>query len=273
MIKLKKRGFSIAELLLVLAIISIISILGLKIAQRGMEKAYDTYVYTGYRSLMDAIWTANNYGKELPEAETESDGSGYKNSVSITPNGSMSPFIQSMALILTNDNLARTQISNNGVQINTINKISYLISRDMLIDSETGHRRLTITMTVPKKRTITNNNNVQDSESFEFMYYPDDDFSIPVTTGPLRRRRDLLPFYSDDGEVNRVVQEYQSDGSSNITYNGKPDDISMEQAFCEAYGVVTTHYNGQTQNIYDCTNISKKTPQVTPKLGKPNHVF
>ena len=290
MIKLKKNGFSIAELLLVLAIISIVSIFGLKIAERGMEKAYDRYIYTGYKSLLDAVFTAASYGDELPPAgETGT-------TVSIFPSdGSMNPFIKSLALILTNDNLAKIDTNlNSGIKINTQNKISYFIDKDMQIDTN-RRRRLKITMTVPKKRTIIGNNNIQDHEDFEFMYYPEEldennqgivNFSIPVlATGSLKSRKDLLPFFNDDGEINRVIQPQAGDDeeedeevdeetggdsieAGNTIYTGDPEYISMEQAFCEAYG--TVYFQGQ--KIYECGSIQRRQG-VTPTLAKPSHMF
>ena len=58
-----KKGFTLAELLISIAIISIISTMGIVISKKGMDKAYDYYVYNSYKSISSAIGDAisNNY--------------------------------------------------------------------------------------------------------------------------------------------------------------------------------------------------------------------
>ena len=53
--KLTQKGFSLAEILIALAIISVISTLGFSIAKKGIEDAYQGYFYTGYNGLYTAL--------------------------------------------------------------------------------------------------------------------------------------------------------------------------------------------------------------------------
>ena len=49
------KGFSLAELMIVVVIISIIATMGIRISRRGVENAYNYYIYNGYKSLETAI--------------------------------------------------------------------------------------------------------------------------------------------------------------------------------------------------------------------------
>lgn len=57
-----KTGFSLAEVLLTLAIVSIIATIGFTMSRKGIEKAYNGYIYNGYNSLTIAIAEANARG-------------------------------------------------------------------------------------------------------------------------------------------------------------------------------------------------------------------
>ena len=58
--KLTQKGFSLAEILIALAIISVISTLGFSIAKKGIEDAYQGYFFSGYNGM----YTALNIAKE-----------------------------------------------------------------------------------------------------------------------------------------------------------------------------------------------------------------
>lgn len=55
-----KIGFSLAEILIALAIVSVIATMGFSIAKKGIADAYQDYFYTGYQGLNTAIATANH---------------------------------------------------------------------------------------------------------------------------------------------------------------------------------------------------------------------
>ena len=66
-----KKGFTLAELLISIAIISIISTMGIVISKKGMDKAYDYYVYNSYKSISSAIGDAisNGYSYDITNVE------------------------------------------------------------------------------------------------------------------------------------------------------------------------------------------------------------
>ena len=55
-----KLGFSLAEVLISVGIISVIATLGLPIAQKNIDQAYNKYVYTGAEALSLALEDAEN---------------------------------------------------------------------------------------------------------------------------------------------------------------------------------------------------------------------
>lgn len=75
-----KTGFSLAEVLLTLAIVSIIATIGFTMSRKGIEKAYNGYIYNGYNSLTIAIAEAKARGFAFngvnlgdPKAEKQTD--------------------------------------------------------------------------------------------------------------------------------------------------------------------------------------------------------
>ena len=54
-----KKGFSLAEILIAVGIISVIATIGFSITTKGIDKAYDLYIYNGYNSLTNAINDVN----------------------------------------------------------------------------------------------------------------------------------------------------------------------------------------------------------------------
>ena len=59
-----KRAFTLAELLLCIGIIGIVSAMGMVITKHSTDKAYQLYYYTGYINLYNAIADAKANGKE-----------------------------------------------------------------------------------------------------------------------------------------------------------------------------------------------------------------
>lgn len=58
------RGFTLAELLLCVGVIGIVSAMGMTVAKIGTDKAYNSYYYAGYINLYNAIADAKSRGKE-----------------------------------------------------------------------------------------------------------------------------------------------------------------------------------------------------------------
>lgn len=62
--KIMKKGFSLAEVLIAVTIAAIIGTLGFTIAKKGIARAYDRYVYAGFYALDIALKDAAHYVKE-----------------------------------------------------------------------------------------------------------------------------------------------------------------------------------------------------------------
>lgn len=67
-----KKGFSLAEILIALAIVAIIAIFGFKIAERGLERAYDMFYFTGYDGLTKTMFQIYNRSSDILD-ETGND--------------------------------------------------------------------------------------------------------------------------------------------------------------------------------------------------------
>ena len=205
MIKNKKQGFTITEILLALGIVAIIATFGFKITRQGIENAYNLYYYNAYYSLDLAIkdTVANNI----------SDGE---------------DFIEKIAKILNCD---EDNIDKNNYSITTPNNITYTfntINNTMPLYS--------ITVEMPSVSRV-NNNSITNRATMCLFYAPQNDFRglIPVDSDGktctssienIQDRKDLLPFYIDDGLVGRII-----DGK----YRRKTY-YSFRDAVCKVYG-------------------------------------
>ena len=69
-----KKGFSLAEILIALAIVAIIAIFGFKIAEKGLERAYDMFYFTGYNGLMKTMFQIYNRSTDILDETGEDLG-------------------------------------------------------------------------------------------------------------------------------------------------------------------------------------------------------
>ena len=60
-----KKGFTLAEVLLVIVIIGVVTALGMLISKEGATKAYNLFYYTGYKNLLNAIIESNMEGNTI----------------------------------------------------------------------------------------------------------------------------------------------------------------------------------------------------------------
>jgi len=170
---LYKKGFSLAEVLIAVAIISVIATMMVSIARQGVDDAYNLFYYTGYKGMLDAI----SYSLTTSE-DNSFDNRLICKALDLT----------CRAGLTANENYVFP--AKNGI---TFSRIS--------TDAASG--TITLTMSIPSAK----GQNVSAT-----MYYADG-ILVPgeaVVPGrdniALYNRRDLLPFYIDDGVTGRIRQ-------------------------------------------------------------------
>lgn len=153
-------GFSLAEVLLSVAIVSVISTLGFNVAKKNLDQAYDAYIYTGYDSISTAISNTKilNY---------EYDPDNYEDT------------LKYMA------SLFNTSLNSNKDGFKAPNGIEYIFDNS-------DNDKLKITMKVPTRRTSSGTSN----NEYDFVYLKNDG-SYPFLIPPnnLINRKDLIAFY------------------------------------------------------------------------------
>ena len=199
---MNKKGFTIIELLLCIAIIGIVSALGMSIAKKSTAKAYTLFFYSAYTNLNDAIAYA--------EENREDDAS--------TALENQEDFRKALISVLAKTDGEGKQAANADGAIETANGIKYTISS--CTTSECTFRA-----EVPQAKTRENNG----VATFDMTYIPRSisgiaGVLIPVAGGSIniQTRRDLLPTYVDDGLVG------VSKDSSVVRY------YSFQNAYCVA---------------------------------------
>ena len=239
-----KTGFSLAELLIVLAIVSVIAIMGFSMAKRGIERAYDMYIYTGYKGLIDAIAFANT-----------------KN---ITASNDQTEFFTELASILDaqyiNNENVHTIRNKNGIEYQFRGGlpggqyqdfvIHFIVPRSSFIEDNAVQNRIAFLL----RYYFTPNNLNIILPQIGQVYYPKADGSYGIAHSvsiDLPNRKDLLPFYIDDGESGRTI---------NGGYNSKTY-YSIREAYCKSTLRFTTA-NGSLEKFpngsfaWDCNGIS-----------------
>ena len=270
------RGFTLAELLLCVGIIGIVSAMGMTVAKIGTDKAYNSYYYAGYINLYNAIADAKSQGKETnsdimnhardllskdnvvanfecpagqekvngvcqdicPEGQTRDE-----NGVCRAPEEEQEAFVW--------------PTPDNSVVIETVNGIKYYYPNN-LSDGMNGVQQLTgeisgvtnafpITMTVPQRQTRANNG----IATVHLIYIDlNGGYLIPVTDDAsvdLQNRRDLLPAYIDNGKVGRNSNIINR---NNWTYE-RPAYRSYRETYCLLRGRTVIN------NVISCDGISE----------------
>lgn len=230
-----KRAFTLAELLLCIGIIGIVSAMGMVITKHTTDKAYQLYYYTGYINLYYAIADAKLQGA-ANATETMSN-----------------------AMDLLTDN---RDISGDGVTTaECANGITYSYNIPDVEESS-----VVITMSVPAAKTRTNNG----LQEVQLYYSYDSDTLIPLapvegSAAPnLQTRRDLLPAYIDDGKVGRNNVANRDNG---FRYE-KPTYGSFKDAFCSLKGTGYQEIYGDDIVVISCaagtyTNIRRRVGGVS----------
>ena len=227
-----KRAFTLAELLLCIGIIGIVSAMGMVITKHSIDKAYQLYYYTGYINLYYAIAEAKRQGATNATATMSN----------------------------------ATQLLRDG----SANGITYSYDIPVAVDDSatenTMYKNVFIIMSVPAAKTRTNNG----LQEVQLYYSYDSDTLIPLapvegSAAPnLQTRRDLLPAYIDDGKVGRNNVANRDNG---FRYE-KPTYGSFKDAFCSLKGTGYQEIYGDDIVVISCaagtyTNIRRRVGGVS----------
>ena len=231
-----KNGFTLAELLIVLAIISIVSVMGLTISKKGVERAYDYYVYNSYKSISLAIGDAISNGCSLDTLLEKDENSKYTN---------FEKFAKSIHSSFKNGadfNFDNTRAAFN---IKTIENVNYSIK------GEKDNNNLHLVIYVPTSNTRKRLDFLFDLEHPEYGLIPASKVIYDNTTVNeliVLNRLDLLPFTIDDGETGKIAHIASIDNTGKISSyapkfldgnNKTRQKLSYEDAFCALYETPT----------------------------------
>ena len=183
-----KIGFSLAELLLVMGIMGVITALGITITKHAAETAYSRYWYTGYINLYNTIGYFNQ--KRFFEDVPGVNGG-------VAKINSADTFAAELRTVFSAAGQETEVVAKNGIRYNIVRQ-SVGLGNNVL---GVGDPVYSITMTVPQPKSRRFPNGSADTV---LMYIPQEGALIPTTLGDvsLQDRRDLLPVYYDTGVQN-----------------------------------------------------------------------
>ena len=189
--KFAKKAFSLAELLLCIAIISIITAMGITIGKQSTEKAYNLYFYTGFTNLWDAIYYLenNDFYYVNPADENHSDKG-------ITS----TPIFRTKLNNFFNGKPPSRALADGGTTVVTENGIRYSIgNRD-------ANNIYPILMSVPCAKTRAFPNGERRAQLY---YDKNHGILIPGTDGDvdLQRNISLLPTFIQRGDAVEIVND------------------------------------------------------------------
>lgn len=249
MIKKGKKGFTLAELLICIAIISVIAAMGMVVSKKGVERAYDFYVYNSYKSISSAIGEAITNGCSLDTllSSPENLETFYNNIIT--------------AFNLTSD----PTIQNNTITFSTTQNVTYFITQ---IQQES---LLLINIYIPGPNK---------ARQLVFLFDPTlpEYGLIPASQGGLVvvDRIDLLPFTINDdttGKIANVLNENETTFSVKFLdeSNKSRQKYSYKDAFCELYDGQNLYKNEDISFEIICNNTNKKKGAL--KVLDPKKVF
>ena len=250
-----KKGFSLAELLIALAVVSVIATIGFSVAQKGIERAFNQYVYTAYSSLYHLFSDAVENDHTV--FSTSSDSNYMKHMIKV---------LQAKQEILNPD-------SNSHLILIARNNVKYIFQQESVNPTELPDYGFlyTIYVQVPAAKKVKEDGEVRNSVTYKLRYsskgftsqiplpcYISDSEVNQIKTSlgekytkntefiqKMPERIDLLPFYVDDGLVGRV--RIKSDGTpAGFT---KRTYTSAKQAHCSVH-----KYNSDMAKLgYTCS--------------------
>ena len=183
----QKNAFSLIEVLLVMGIIAVITSMGLTISQKGIEKAYNQYWYTGYSALADATKEAILQTKLNPN----------------DPAATLKAYSKYVAIKLMGVKAADYSYQNSTASFTAPNGIGYEIS--YYTSPVRGYYKIIMTIPRPKMqkevpyKTILIYNFDPSVYNNSSLLYPSNETGPASEAGKylsLQNRADLLPFYN-----------------------------------------------------------------------------
>ena len=262
--KLYKKGFSLAEILIALGIISIISTMGMTIARKSIDRAYNLYIYSSYKGISEAINIANADITNTNNALDYSNPFGLKNSLI----DSLTNYANSiLGTLSASDDVVAT---GDQISFNVPNGVSYRIIKsdctsrcDATLGPTTSFEQdhsanYVIAVTIPQRKTRDTS-----TATYCLLYQTNSphELLIPINSGVdddgtrvcatsdslsnLASRIDLLPFFVDTGIEGRVLRT----GQNGATEYNRRRFRSFERAYCEVFGQ-NIEYNGT--EIIEC---------------------
>lgn len=237
-----KNAFSLAEVLIAIAIISVILIMCFSITNQGLDRAYTRYIYTGYKGLSDAIKEASANNIEM----VRESAAGRLKSMRIR-----NEYVEYICNLFNG-----TINGNNALYCSTPNGIDYLFANNSPLDA------IKVTMYVPSRKKEANK--TKDSIDFYYLFTRPPYVLIPTSGGDINllERPDLLPFYVDDGNTGRVV----NDPVMGEMYVAK-QYLSASEAICSVYGKITSPINTSPASSRRPVTIINCPDDVTRRFG------
>lgn len=270
-----KNGFSLAELLIALAIISIIAIMGYSITKKNTEKAYNLYIYTGYSAIQSAIADANSRGYKPIVCINK------MNPTLWTNEDDKCDFTEHIKNLLKAEDIATAEDGSGIRTLKTPNNIVYKLDKTPCLWGGNGtycDNSIHIYMQTPSVRHKKTNGDIVNHINAWFTY-EDSEPVLKVNAKEnwnnfqdidLRNRVDLLPFYIDTGTNGKILTN-----CNEYTYEIEPDPSKYEklqfysyrEAWCKVYG---------TSSSLDCTGINDTgnyADIAVIKVANPRKVF
>ncbi len=225
---LLKRGFTIAELLLVIVIIGIISAMGATITKKSSARAYNLFWHNGYVTLSNAIGDIE-YNNSNP-SEADPSQMDYETF-------SASDWAKEVDVAFGARRDAAAPANNT---VHTNNGTLYHFAA-----SQGGAIMITMSVPAPKSRT---NNSLATTRLF---FDPSGSNELIPTSGgdvDLSTRMDLLPVIIDDGTTDRVIQNLNGTNASLKRANVQ----TFQEAYCQAKGTP----GGNAAAFLNCNGVS-----------------
>lgn len=248
-----KLGFSLAEVLIALGIVSVVATFGFNVAQKGMEKAYNQYIYTGYTGITDAF------------ADATANGVMNVDSLTAINSDTLGHFAKLFGI---------DDIPGNGskAEFTTTNNIHYILTKEEVANSTVG-TKYTIEMQVPTMRKGGKTKEsicLRYTENVFHLLMPfQKDSHCKTTIDNIQSRIDLLPFYLDDGVKGRVIIAYDDPNDMPDGAFKRFDYYPFKDAICKAYDI--SEIKEASIGITSCGSITKETGVL--KVANPRKVF